>query len=145
MSGLPESNEDLEWYYQYSAADVGLHSPNLGGVPVTSPEPPTPSAAQLEAARRQNKIRRALAELSPTLQSVLEACYEPRPHSVQLRHEHGIAAGLVARHVKEEGLQIEVLYSIVAAAHEAFLIAYGKPARTREERAQRWLSEELER
>lgn len=168
---LVEPYRDLTWYYQDSAAELGLKSQSLGDVHSPSPEPPCPTARQLAAARRQARIRRALADLSPRLQSVLEACYEPRPYGVQLRHEHGLAAGLVARVIsearackapaEEQDRVIAQAHLFVQAAHQAFRVAMGyavedegleqamaggaapRSKRARRARAERWLSAEI--
>ena len=161
--GIPfkqEPHPDLVWFYTQSAGELGLRSASL--CPLFLPtEPPTPSGAQLSAARKQTRIRVALRELSPRLQSVLEGCYEPRPHSAQIRHEHGLAAGLVARVISELTLaistghkpvagefdrQVALSYMLVQAAHEAFAIVYGQAPRTKREAQRtivsRWMSDE---
>ena len=143
----------LTWYYHHSAAEVGLSSSPLAESTQHSCEPPHPTERQLRAAERQAGIRRALRELSPRLQAILECCYELRPHGTQLIHEHGIAAGPVARalfesltHRDQTRLDRDTKLALIltAAAHRAFGIVYGPPpgsrVEARRQRVERWLN-----
>lgn len=133
-----------------------MHSASFSHVHVRY-EPTPPSSQQLAAARRQTKIRAALRQLSPRLQAVLEATYEPRPLSAPLRHEHGLAAGVVARALSalspattaSERKQIEITiraaHVLVTLAHEAFELLYtdheDRTRSARRARCSQWLSD----
>lgn len=70
-------NEDLRWYYQDSAAEVGMNAAGLEPSPITTPtSAPPPTVQQQMAARRQLRVRRALGQLSVPQQAILEICYE---------------------------------------------------------------------
>jgi hypothetical protein len=69
--------EELRWYYQESAADVGMSAAGLEPSPVVTPaSAPPPTARQLRKARDQQRYRRALARLNVQHQAILEVCYE---------------------------------------------------------------------
>ena len=150
-------NPDLVWYFNDSASALGFRSASPSMAPVPS-APKHPTQPQLTAARRQRAIRSALSELSSRLQAILEATYEAAPHSSQLRHDHGLASGVVARALahwrvatEEDRAHLEKTvreaHVLVQAAHEAFEMVYDSsaPSSRREQRTarvQRWLDEQ---
>jgi hypothetical protein len=98
MPKPPPPNEELRWYYQDSASDVGFHGQVLGDCGAGE-EGPEPTERQIAKARDQARFKRALAELRGDEQSALEACYEHRQIDAGMA-EYGIGAGAVARAVQ---------------------------------------------
>jgi len=150
---MQRPNDDLVWYYEHSASELGFSSSSIDGIYIQS-EPQPPSRRQLAAASKQARIKLSLGELSPRLRSILESCYDQAASSVPLRHEHGLAASLVARAISEarsanwtkEQLNnsIATCHMMVLTAHRAFSMLH-KPSSTpkrRRARVSRWLSED---
>ena len=153
---MQKPNAELVWYYEDSATELGFSSSSLDSVYIHR-EPGPPSQRALLAARRQARIRVSLGQLSPRLRGVLESCYEQRPVSVPLRHEHGLAAGLVSRAISTgrasdwTAQQLEdaitASHVMVRAAHEAFAIAHPRTnsrgtVDRRAARVRTWLAED---
>jgi hypothetical protein len=98
MPKPPPPNEELRWYYQDSASEVGFHGQVISDSGLGA-EDPEPTERQIAKARDQARYKRALAKLTPAEQSVLEACYEPRQVDADMAM-YGIGAGAVARAVQ---------------------------------------------
>lgn len=151
---MQRPNDDLAWYYEHSASELGFSSSSIDGIYIQS-EPHPPSSRQLAAAARQARIKSSLSQLSPRLRCVLESCYGQSGSSVPLRHEHGLAAALVARAISEartaswtkEQLDraISACHVMVVTSHRAFDLVHrssGSRGSSRSARVGRWLRED---
>jgi hypothetical protein len=93
-------NEELRWYYQDSAADVGMSAAGLEPIPYMTPESAAPpSEKERRAAERQSRVRRALARLTARQQALLEACYA---NALDADLGHGAGDGAVHRALRED-------------------------------------------
>ena len=126
--------KELDWYYNISDSELGFAATSLSDAPPSESDP-TPSTRMLRAASKQKAVRRALFELSPRLQSAIEAAYCPGPVATQLRLKYGILAGLMAHRWPPKSLKdldeaVKGSQKLLATAHKAFKICYRPPDRT---------------
>lgn len=151
---MQRPNEELVWYYEHSASELGFSSSSIDGIYIQS-DPQPPSRRQLAAASRQARIKASLGELSPRLRSILESCYDQAASSTPLRHEHGLAASLVARAISEArsgnwtkeqlNKSIATCHVMVVTAHKAFSMVHRperRPSTRRRARVERWLTDD---
>tara|TARA_R110000824_G_scaffold206267_1_gene391303 strand:- start:363 stop:812 length:450 start_codon:yes stop_codon:yes gene_type:complete len=122
----------LDWYYNMSAAELGLSAQSFSDSSPSSERDYHPDAKAIRAARKQGDVRAALHQLSPQLQRVIEAAYNPGPLATQLRLKYGLLAGILARNwPPEDASSLENLVGVskrlLITAHKAFSIAY-KPS-----------------
>ena len=89
-----QDERDLAWYYQDSAAEVGLTAIRYTDTPGGEWGGVTPR--QVKAAARQRHIRDALRLMAPEDIGVLECSYVPRALARQYLLEWGAAAACVA-------------------------------------------------
>jgi hypothetical protein len=71
--------EPLDWFFRFSASELGLRACPFDGGGGRDPDNPGLSPLQRAAATKSSRIRTALAQLSTHDQFVLETCYRPRP------------------------------------------------------------------
>ncbi len=156
---LMKPDPALVWFYNYSAAELGLRAQWISETHIPGAQQRWPTRQMCGAARRQRKIRDALKQLSQRLQSLLETVYVARNIPLNRRNEFDLAAPLIerARAVLEQGVigkeERKVLKHVIAAApvlldaaHQAFHIAFddlptGRVARRRA-RVQRFIRDE---
>ena len=154
-----QADPALAWYYNDSAAELGLRAQWISETHIPGVQQRWPTRQMCGAARRQRKIRNALEQLSPRLQSLLETVYVARSIPLDKRHEFDLAAPLIerVRAVLEQGVigkeERKVLEHVIAAApvlldaaHRAFHLAFddlptGRVARRRA-RVQRFIRDE---
>ncbi len=100
-------NEELRWFFQDSAADLGMRAQNLEAVYIDRLGGVMPSWRQVLAATRQKRVRRALATLTISQQAILEACYTQR--IAPELSVYGAAGGAVQRSLLLSGAEIDAL------------------------------------